>query len=155
MTSQPSKHRWARFSLRGLLGLVFLAAACSWWLHVEVERGREREQSVAELAKLGVLTYQYSPNRLGRMARRVSPRFDAWCQDVLGHGAMHDVAAISIYRTLTEEEFQQVLDQFQTFGHLQIVDMDAFHRGYGERIEQSLPHVRVRYSVMFDPIQAR
>jgi hypothetical protein len=135
--------RWFHFSLRGLLGLVVVAAGGSWWLHAQVEQGKLEQRVLSELRPLGVYADVSEPRTLGRFVRGMSPQMYQWCRKMLGQHTLSQASSLSIDRSLDDQDFGQIVQHARMLPGLKEMSISDMALEYEPRFEQALPHVAV------------
>jgi len=78
-------------------------------------RAKRQKEAVAELSKLTIYVWQYEPNHLGKLNRRLPAPIRDGFRKALGGDVFSGPSAISINKPLSNEKFQNVLERLKSF----------------------------------------
>ncbi len=90
---RPPRRRWLRYSLRGLLALMLLAAIGAWWLKTKVDAARREEQAIAALMEVGGVTVHCQQDESGGFDNANKPE-DSWLRSLFGDAFVDEPVSI-------------------------------------------------------------
>ena len=142
VAGQP--RRW-RYRLRTLLVAVLIAALGLGWFAQDVRREREQVALVAELNQAGIYAWQYDPNSVGWMVRRLPSSAQEWLMPGrLRWTFCYSPSRISAF-SASDDTVPYLIDRMRRLPYLKSVSF-----GHGqispeseEQIRREVPNVQI------------
>ncbi len=137
-----------------LIAIVELVNAINESKEEHQQQAKKQREAVARLHDLGVGVWQYEPNRLGKLNRRLPVPIRDGFRAALGGDMFSSVSRVSILKPLDEKGLKEMLQCLKSFPQLNQVSVFALRREQLEKVKAALPDVTVEHGMAQFPVES-